>query len=483
MARAKAMAKAGPEPTITMKAPLTMSQAMDQVGTSGLKRMGAQVLEEFLPELRGATGRAKYREMAANDPTIKRGLRAIKWEMLRPEWRVEGGDGPNIEQAREFLASCLDDMSDTWRETLREALTCVDFGASWCQMIYKKRVGPNQTDAKRRSKYTDGLIGWRKWSFRGQETWYGWEWDENGDVSGLIQLDPYTADGAVTIPIDQSLHFKVDGRQGDPEGESILRSAYRPYRLKKQIEISEAIRAERDATGVPHFAVQDGGPNLWDPTDANMANLLAYLEKAGTALRLDEQTCVITPAGIVFTLVGSPGSPQVDSDKTIRRLDWQILGSMLAQFLELGQSAHGSFGKSESDQDFFLMALEGILTYNIAETINRFEVPRLFAMNAGTFGSLTELPRLVPGELQSANIGDMAEPLAKLIAAGAITPDASLEAWLRQRGKLPEADSQADGEGLVGKALGTARKLLRRPAGGDDHDQYTVHDILGGDDE
>jgi len=76
-------------------APLTMTEAAKlqvQLGTSGVKRMGAQVPEEFLLELRGPQGRAKYREMTLNDATIKRGLRAIKWQLLKTEWRVEGGE-------------------------------------------------------------------------------------------------------------------------------------------------------------------------------------------------------------------------------------------------------------------------------------------------------------------------------------------------------------------------------------------------------
>ena len=480
--------------------PLTMTEAAKlqaQIGTSGVKRMGTQILEEFLVELQGAKGRAKYREMALNDATIKRGLRAIKWQLLKPEWRVEGGEGTDVEKAQHFLSSLADDMSDTWREALREAFTCLDYGSAYAQMIYKRRMGPDQTDPTKRSKYDDGLIGWRKWSFRGQETWDGWHFDDDGDMDGLYQLDQYTpaAQGRVLIPLNgmledngenvtaYSLHFKVEGRLGDPEGESMLRSAYRPWRFKKAHEVAEAIRHERDATGVPYFAVQDGGPNLWDATDESMVNLLAYLEKAGTALRLDDQTSIITPAGISFTLVGSPGVPQVDSDKLIRRLDWQILGSMLAQFLELGQSAHGSFGKSESDQDFFLTAMEGILVYVIAETINRFEVPRLFRLNAGSFAGLTEYPRFVPGELQMANIGDLAEPLSKLITAGAITPDAALEAWLRQRGKLPEAELQAEGEeGAVGKAVRWLTRRAKKPEPEPEHEHFTVHDFLGGED-
>jgi hypothetical protein len=494
-----------------MPTPLTMTQAMTQIGTSGIKRVGSIVLEEFVLGLQGRPGMARYREMYLNDATVKRGMRAILWQLLKPDWRVEGAEGRDAEKAEEFLLSCVDDMSDTWRETLREMLTCLIYGASWCQMLYKQCLGPEQKDSKKRSKYNDGLTRWRKWSFRGQETWDGWEFDEGGDVSGLYQWDQYSAGTRVMVPLEWSLHFKIEGRLGDPNGESVLRSAYRPWTFKKEHEVFEAVRAERDATGVPVFQVVEGGPNLWDDNDPDAQALYTYLQKAGTAIRVDDQTSVIVPAGITFRLEGSPGAPQVDADKTIRRLDWQILGSMLAQFLELGQSAHGSFGKSESDQDLFLGAMEGILNHVIAETINRFEVPRLFLLNAGSF-QLDTLPYFVPGELSIANIGELAEPLAKYVTAGLITPDPSLEAWLRQRGKLPErdenfappapalpeaqtnappagqepTDQQPPGPGAVGKVRNWLTRRRRRAADEHQHGDsthYTIADFLPDEEE
>jgi hypothetical protein len=115
--------------------PLRLSDALTQVGTPGIKRSGANVYEEFLVELQGRTGRAKYREMTQNDATVMRGLRAIKWTLLKPAWTATGGEGPDAEKAREFLLSNMTDMSHTWAEGMREALSCLDYGWSYCQML------------------------------------------------------------------------------------------------------------------------------------------------------------------------------------------------------------------------------------------------------------------------------------------------------------------------------------------------------------
>lgn len=454
---------------------LSMSDAIRQIGTSGLKRQGALVFEEFLTELRGNVGRAKYREMT-HDARVKQGLRAIKWRLLTPDWRVEPGEGPDAEKAAEHLESCKDDMSHSFREFLRESLSCLEYGSSYCQVVYKRRVGPDEKDPSKRSKYTDGLVGWRKYSFRGQETWDGWEWDpEDGDLLGLKQFDMYTGFQGI-IPLSQSLLFRVEGRMTDPEGESMLRSAYIPWRLKRDMQLWEAIRAERDATGIPVFEVQDGGPNLWDDVDPDLKALYQYLQNAGTALRLDEQVCVITPAGIKFRLEKSPGAPSIDPGAAIQRYNWEILSSMLCQFLELGMAEKGSYSKSASDQDFFLAAMEGILQHVIAETINRYEVPRLFKLNAGSF-RLDSYPRFVPGELSTMGLEDLAEPLSKLATAGLITPGPAVEQWLRERARLPEEEGAEQG-GMVAKA----RKWFRR-GGGNGRDRsadshYSINDAL-----
>ena len=75
-----------------LKQPLTYSEAVTQIGTTGLKRAGPYIREEYLTELQGRRGRAKYREMYSND-VVRRAVRAIKLPMLAASWNVEGAEG------------------------------------------------------------------------------------------------------------------------------------------------------------------------------------------------------------------------------------------------------------------------------------------------------------------------------------------------------------------------------------------------------
>jgi len=412
-----------------------------QIGTTGLRRMGPYVVEEYLTELRGKQGRARYQEMYNTD-VVRRALRAILLPMLQASWRVEGGAGADAERAREFVAQCMDDMSHTWREWLQDALigTAV-YGASWYQTIYKRRLGPNQRDAKKRSKFNDGLWGWRKFSPRYQNTWEGWEWDDDGDMKALIQSDPYSGRGKVVIPLDISLHFTLEGRLGNPEGESLLRAAYQPWYGYRHAEIWTGILIERMG-GIPEFAVEDANLPLFSDDIPEMQNLRSYLEDAGTAFRLDEQTCIITPPGIKFNL----HTPAVRVNDLIRYMQfcaWRIMGCLLAQFLELGQTPYGSYAKTESEKDFFLQSCQAMLQA-IADVLNRYELPRLFKLNAGSFTQLEELPQLVPTDTRAPDLTTVAEPLARLVRAGVMEPYPALQAYLRQIGHLPEPDEEEE---------------------------------------
>ena len=51
-----------------------------------------------------------------------------------------------------------------------------DSGWSFHEIVYKRRMG-NTKNPTTKSKYTDGLIGWKKLPIRAQETLYRWEYD------------------------------------------------------------------------------------------------------------------------------------------------------------------------------------------------------------------------------------------------------------------------------------------------------------------
>jgi len=99
---------------------------LQELGSTGLRRSGGTVFEEFLVNLRGLRGARIYREMADNDPTIGSMLYAIEKVVTRLEWRIDpysdnSADGEITKEDKEvaaFVESCLHDMSESWDSAL-----------------------------------------------------------------------------------------------------------------------------------------------------------------------------------------------------------------------------------------------------------------------------------------------------------------------------------------------------------------------------
>jgi len=63
----------------------------------------------------------------------------------------------------------MSDLSAPWSEFIAEVLSMLPFGWAYHEVVYKMRGGQTE-DSKTRSRFSDGLIGWRKMPIRAQET-------------------------------------------------------------------------------------------------------------------------------------------------------------------------------------------------------------------------------------------------------------------------------------------------------------------------
>jgi len=405
-----------------------------ELGQTGLKRT-FRIDEEFLTELKGQQGIRVYREMAENDPVIGAVLFAVKQLLRQVKWHVEAaGESDEDREAARFLQSCMEDMSHTWEDFISEVLSMLVYGWSYFEIIYKVRKGPKQESARFRSQFSDGRIGWRKFAIRSQETLYRWRFDKEGGIQGMEQVAPPNYRMRF-IPIEKALLFRTEIIKNNPEGRSVLRSAYRPWYFKRQIEEIEAIGIERDLAGLPVLTPPEG-LNLWDTSDAEMVRLYNEAKRLIRNIRRDQQEGVIKPYGWTLELLSTGGRRQFDTSAIINRYDQRIAMSILADFILLGHEKVGSYALATSKTHIFTLALEGWLN-SIASVINRFAVRRLFELN--DFG-IEKLPQLKPGRVQAPDLEALAGYIKQLAGAGMpIFPDKELENYLRSLAGLPEA--------------------------------------------
>jgi hypothetical protein len=422
---------------------------LQELGSTGLRRSGGTVYEEFLVNLRGLRGARVYREMADNDPTIGSMLYAIEKVITRLEWRVDpysdnsvdGEIKPEDEEVAAFIDSCLHDMSDSWDQTLSQILSMLVYGYSYNEIVYKVRTGPEAKDPSKRSKHTDNKIGWRKLPIRSQETLFRWQIDERGGIQAMEQTDP-SSGGTHIIPIEKALLFRTTTAKNNPEGRSILRNAYRPWFFKRRIEEIEAVGIERDLAGLPVAYVPP--EYLSSAATAEQANVLATVQNIVTSIKRNEQEGVVFPtlyddAGhkqFDLVLLSSGGSRQFDTDKIVQRYDQRMSMSILSDFILLGSDRVGSYALGSTKMDLWSMAVDSIAK-NIAEVFNQYAIPRLMKLNGM---DASRAPFLTYGEVSHVDLTEISDFVTKLATAGVLMPDPKLEDYLRDLAGLPPAE-------------------------------------------
>ena len=376
--------------------------------------------------------------MAENDDTIGAILFAVEMLIRQASWNVEpGGDTPKDKEAAEFVEQCMHDMQDTWTDTISEILSFLTYGWSFHEIVYKRRMGKTR-DQKTRSKYNDGLIGWRKLPIRAQETLYQWEYDDEDNLIAMTQLPPPNY-GLITIPMDKAMLFRTKSRKGNPEGRSILRNAYRSWYFKRRIQEYEGIGIERDLAGLPVFTAPEDIA-IWDEDDPDMVKLRTGMEAMVQKIRVDELAGIVKPHGFEFELLNSGGSKQFDTNAIIQRYDTGMAMTVLADFIFLGHQQVGSFALSSDKTELFSMAIGAYLDI-ICETFNSQGIPQLIDVNGSHFDGITDYPKLAHGDIENADIQKLAAYIKDMTGVGILVPDDGLEDYVREAAGLPERTS------------------------------------------
>lgn len=418
------------------------SQKTEEIGRIGLPMIGGQVHDDPLPKLTQTEWRKAVRLMTTNDATIRSMLFMIEMISRQVTWKVVPWDEKaEDDELAQFVRECLfEDMEGTWQDTVAEILSMLEWGWAWFEVVYKRRAGSSK-DRTLNSRYSDGRIGWRKWAIRSQESLYEWKFAENSDDIAAMVQSPAPDYNVFEIPWEKSLHFRTSTRKNNPEGQSILRGAYRNWYRKTNFENIEGIGIERDLAGLPKI----GAPVSIFKTNASADDkaLLQHLTTLGQNIRQDEAACVIYP--LEFTdkghkkyeveLMTTSGARQFNIGAVIDREDQRMLMSVMADFLLLGSKSVGSYGLADKKWDAFLKAMKTWLDA-ICEVVNRHAIPRLLTLN----GKSTEkAPYLQAGTLEDISLENLGKFVNVLRTAG-ITFDTEQQDFLKRKAGIPVND-------------------------------------------
>lgn len=410
-----------------------------EVGSTGLRRAGGFVLEEFLPQLQGTKARQAFREMSDNDPIIGGILLAFDEVIGRLDWRIEKPEEATPEEVKayEFIESCFYDTEDSWDTTISNILSMLVYGWSVHEVVYKIRGGRSR-DPKFDSAYSDGLIGWRKFPIRAQDSFFQWNFGPHGEIEGMVQQD--IATGMHYIPANKWLLFRTTENKNDPEGRSMLRRAYTSWYYKKRIQEIEAIGIERDLAGLPVVYA----PQEWFAGDADESTLasLRSVQNMVTQIKRNESEGVVIPyitdengnKVLTLELLSSGGSRSFNTEAIIDRYNKMIATSMLADFVLLGQGTVGSFALGAQKLESWQMIVES-LSKSICEVFNKMAIQKLLYVNGI---DVERAPRLTFGTVANADLAALAPYISTLADSGILTlDDAELESWARRQAEMP----------------------------------------------
>jgi len=290
---------------------LSEAKAKSTLGIAGDNTHNGQIrADEFLPELRGKKAIRKYREMRDNDSTVGAVMYSVEQILRDVDLHVKPVDDSNAAKAEaDFVKSVLDDMDHTLDDHIAEALSFLSYGFGWFEVIYKRRVGPNERSDKKHSKYTDGRIGVRKIAARAPWTINKFDVDQKtGDVLGIEQSVGLMSSKNY-IPLNKSLYYRTTSINGDPSGRSILRNAYTSYEYLNNLQAIEAIAVERELAGIPVARI----PAEYLSGDASSAQsgFVHNLQQILRDVKFNEQGYIILPSDTYPDKDGAPSSTRL----------------------------------------------------------------------------------------------------------------------------------------------------------------------------
>jgi hypothetical protein len=423
--------------------------------------------EELNTELVGAQGLKIFDKMYRTDGDVRQVVQLVSNPISGGTWQSNPYGGKEANERARYLAdfvwwALMEVMSPNWPAHLQQLLPIlIRSGYTPYQILWMRQEYKGKT-----------VIVPRKLDLRLPRTIYKWHQDKYGDLFSIIQQLPVPLSqiavdaqpetpqsglsvGEVELRARDLVYYRV-GAEGDNwEGVSLLRPAYKHWKLKDAIERIDAIAQEREAMGVPicypPMSATDDQLDAMETVLANMRTneqgyIIAPGPKAGAGAA-DGTGWLIEVLG--YDRTGSGRDPQPSLEYHTRK----IAAAFISEFMRLGHGQSGARATAQVQAEPFQMSVEALTTI-VEHVLNEQLVKPLIAYN---FPDATEVPRLKMSQVDSTSLTQLADYILKLTQVGALLPDQPLEDFLRARADLPPADPE-----VVAQRKAKADEKIRR---------------------
>lgn len=498
-----------PSSTITSSTP----GSDGQIGTPGnLNVSGFLTGEDYNPDLDGFMAYRTYDEMRRSDAQVRATLAMCKLPVKAATWDIKpaSDDVQDIFIADQVRASLLGDgaMDLSWSRILDTALLKLDFGSSAHEIVWTvdetglpaagqmpviitgsgrvkdialhrerlsnlrlalahgepapqvaQRFGVSVTDLAALTAVMPA-VRFKTLAPRLPRTFYRWVEDpETGSLQALQQFAPKAGRyGFWNIPVDRLVLHVSQPEGNNWYGVSLLRAAYPHWFYKQQLYRIAGVSADREHQGIPIAKILE----TYQESKAPKIKIVETLK----SLRSHHLAYVVQPFGVEYGWLTSQGANDRMTGliSLIEHHNVMIARNMLQSFSAQGEQRHGSFGAAAVSLDAFYDGLEGIVDEICAE-IGQQAIQRLCAVNWPMIGRAT--PKLVCSDLGKMDAGKLATALGALAASGVITPDDTLEDWVRDIMNAPGLPGELRNQPRKKTAAGQLPPAPGDPAQGD----------------
>lgn len=387
-----------------------------ELGTPGLESWGGWIRQAYNNSLYWPSVAPLYDRIWRSDPEVA--VARLVLESMTSDLDVKFDLDPGIKNptsddyaAVDFGNEVLNDIHGGISKWLISAMTRVPFyGWGWWEVVPGVRSSewnpPGQDPW--RSHYDDGLIGYRRFSFRNYSSFERWEIDDaTSRLEGMYQFDP--PNSSILLPLNRSLHCTF-GDHDNPEGLASLEALWRLERIKYGFEIIQGI-------GFEHAA----GHVKFEATKKLSADDKTLIKKAArSVLTAQEGNYMSLPDHITAEVLDVSFESAASLLDAIRYYGILKLAVFGMQWAALGVlSPYGSYS-SLKDANTFFLAIFNAMAEGFVDQADQQIGQRLFdySANKDAFPNITRRPVMVVNKAEKmvdlAELGDFMTSFATL---------------------------------------------------------------------
>lgn len=437
--------------------------SLNETGFVGLKTTNGSIIEESNRVFRYPAFIKTVDEMR-NDPTVAAALNVYRMMINRVKWTVEPplNATETDKQRAAFIESCMHDMEDSWPQFISDVTTYLEYGFSVQEKVFRRRLPRNG------SKHNDGLVGLRKIAPRGQSTIRHWNFSEDGrNLLSVGQSLAYiengsrysnltnAKDGLLTIDRAKFMLFSADSVKGNPEGRSVLKSVYLPYKQLTLLKDQLLLGIAKDLSAIPIVTLP---PKLMDanasPEDKAVYQAYQTLVQNVAA---GQQRGIIMPSMadpdtktplFDFKLLEAKGSSKFDLPSIIKQLQNDILVALSCDVITMGSDVNGSFSIKDTKTNLCAMAIEHRLN-EIRDVLNSDLLVQLYALNGW---SQENMPTFEFGDIADVDSEAFSKLVQRVASVGLVEIDRAVLNKIRSVMGVTElpVDAEVDKENLTG---------------------------------